>query len=81
MWRPEECTRGEWRNARPCWWMLYLAAGLLVGLVGLTEIFIDGEGLRRIVETVVVVAGFGLLAAWVHANRIAMDLERARRRP
>ena len=79
MWRPEECTRGEWRNARPCWLMLYLVAGLVVALVGLAEVFVDGDTLRTIVETALVVVGFGLLVAWVRFNRIALDLERARR--
>jgi hypothetical protein len=35
---------------------------------------------RRILETLATVAGFSLIWAWLRGNRIALELEQARRR-
>jgi hypothetical protein len=60
----------------PTWWLLYLIAALFVALVGLEEILVDGEGLRKVLEVLTVVGGFGLFAVWRRTNRIALDLGR-----
>ena len=72
----ERSIRSERHGPRPTWWLLYLIAALMVTLVGLEEIFVDGEGLRKFLEVVTVVAGFGLFAVWRRTNRIALDLGR-----
>ena len=77
MLRPEPC---EWHNTRPAWWLLYAIAALFVAMVGLVERFVDGGGLRQILEAVTVVAGFGLIRFWLRHNRIALELEQGRRR-
>jgi hypothetical protein len=68
------------RNARPRWWLLYVIAVLLVGVVGLVEMSVQGEVVRKVLESLDVVAGFGLIAVWVRRNRGALDLARDRRR-
>jgi len=68
------------RSARPRWWLLYVIAVLLVGLVGLVEISVQGEVVRKVLDSVDVVAGFGLIGVWVRRNRRALDLARDRRR-
>ena len=77
MFQPEPC---EWRNTRPAWWLLYAIAALLVTMIGLVERFVDGGGLREILEAVTVVAGFGLIRFWLRRNRIALELEQGRHR-
>jgi hydrogenase/urease accessory protein HupE len=76
----EWSTRYEWRNTRPRWWLLYVIAALLVAVVGLVELSVDGQRLREILEALTVMAGFGLIGVWLRGNRIALDLERGRRR-
>jgi hydrogenase/urease accessory protein HupE len=78
--RQEHSTRCGWRNPRPTWWLLYVIAVFLVAVVGLVEMFVDGEGLRKVLETVATVAGFGLILVWLRGNRIALELEQGRRR-
>ena len=70
----------EWRDTRPAWLLLYGIAALLVGMVGLIERFVEGGGLRQVLEAVTVVIGFGLLRFWLRSNRIALELEQGRRR-
>jgi hydrogenase/urease accessory protein HupE len=70
----------EWRDTRPAWWLLYAIAALLVATVGLVERFVEGQGLREVLEAVTVVSGFGLLRFWLRSNRIALELEQGRRR-
>ena len=49
-------------------------------MVGSVETHVGG-GLRKLLEVLaVVVVGFGLIAAWLRRNRIALELERGRRR-
>jgi hypothetical protein len=64
------------RRPQPLWWLLYLIAALIVALVGLEELLVDGGGLRKFLEVVTVVGGFGLFALWRRTNRIALDLGR-----
>jgi hypothetical protein len=68
------------RNATPTWWLLYVIAALLVGVVGLVEISVQGDVVRKVLESLDVVAGFGLIGAWLRHNRGALDLARDRRR-
>lgn len=77
MLRQERCG---WRNPRPTWWLLYVIGALLVAVVGLVEMFADGQGLREILETMAVVSGFGLIGVWLRRNRLALELEQGRRR-
>jgi hypothetical protein len=78
--REERSTRCGGCPTRPTWWLLYAIAALIVAVVGLAEVFVEGGALRKILETLTVVAGFGLIGVWLRCNRIALDLERARRR-
>lgn len=68
------------RNARPTWWLLYVIAVLLVGVVGLVEMSVQGDVVRKVLDSVDVVAGFGLIGVWVRRNRSALDLARDRQR-
>jgi hypothetical protein len=68
------------RQGGPAWWVLYVIAGLLIGVVGLVETRVDGQGLRTILEVLAVVSGFGLFGLWRRSNRIALELEQGRRR-
>ena len=68
------------RNTRPTWWLLYVIAALLVGVVGLVEISVQGDVVRKILDSLDVVAGFGLIGVWVRRNRSAFDRARDRRR-
>ena len=68
------------RNARPTWWLLYVIAVLLVGVVGLVEMSVLGDVVRKVLDSVDVVAGFGLIGVWVRRNRSALDLARDRQR-
>ena len=77
MLRQERCG---WQNPRPTWWLLYVIGALLVAVVGLVEMFVDGQGLREILETMAVVSGFGLIGVWLGRNRLALELEQGRRR-
>jgi hydrogenase/urease accessory protein HupE len=47
--------------------------------IGLVEGFVEGGGLREILEAVTVLAGFGLIGFWLQRNRIALELEQGRR--
>jgi hypothetical protein len=78
--RQDHSTPRGRRPSRPAWWLVYAIAVLFVAAVGLAEMLIDGQGLRKILEVVAVVAGFGLIGVWLRHNRIALDLQRARRR-
>jgi hypothetical protein len=68
------------RNARPTWWLLYVIAVLLMGVAGLVEISVQGDVVRKVLDSVDVVAGFGLIGVWVRRNRGAFDLAQDRRR-
>jgi hypothetical protein len=59
---------------------LYILGALLVATVGLVELFVEGEGLRTVLEVLAAVAGFALITVWLRLNRIALDLDRGRRR-
>ena len=65
---------------RPTWWGLYCIAALFVAVVGLVEAYVDGVVLRKVLETIAVVVGFGSICGWLHVNRIAFDLDKGRRR-
>ena len=69
-----------WRNVRPLWWLLYAIAALFVAVVWLVERFVEGGGLREILETMAVVAGFALIRVWLWRNRVALEMEQGRRR-
>jgi hypothetical protein len=68
--------RSTWcGNTRPRWWLLYVSAALLVAVVALVEMFVEGEGLRKVLETLTTLGGFSLIAIWLRRNRIALELE------
>jgi len=79
MWQARSAQR-ESAESRPSWWLLYAITVLLVAAVGLVELFVGGEELRKILEALTVVAGFGLIALWLRGNRVARELQRVRRR-
>jgi hypothetical protein len=68
--------RAGHRKPRPRWGWLYTIVGALLALLGLIEASMPTGVPRRIVETAVVVALFGAMAAWVRINRAALDMAR-----
>ena len=47
-----------------------------MAVVGLVDIFVDGDWLRETLETMAVIVGFGLVVLGRRSNRIALDLNR-----
>jgi len=74
--RQEPSVHCEVRSAQPTWWLLYAIAGLLVVIVGLLETLVDAGALRKILEVLAVLGGFGLIGLWRRSNRIALDIGR-----
>ena len=70
--------RHDWRDTRPAWSLLYVIALFQAGLVALIEISVPPGALRTTLESVVVVAGFGLMLTWRRPNRARLDLGRNR---
>jgi hypothetical protein len=65
---------------KPTWWLLYAIGVSLVGGLALVELTVPEEGLRVVLQTVVVVIGFALMAFWRRRNRVALELDECRRR-
>jgi hypothetical protein len=65
---------------KPTWWLLYIIGLSLVGLLGLVEISVPRGGLQGVLEIIVVIGSFVLMALWLRRNRVAMELEEDRRR-
>lgn len=65
---------------RPTWWCLYALSAALVGMVGLVETEVEAGTLRTVLEVLASVAGFALMGVWLRVNRLALDLEKGRRR-
>ena len=63
---------------KPAWWQLYGLGALLVALIGVIDAGVPSGMLRTILESVGVVLGFGLMLAWRHYNRTALELRRRR---
>jgi hypothetical protein len=59
---------------KPAWWQLYGLGVLLVALIGAIEVGVPPGALRTILESAVVVLGFGLMLVWRRHNRIALEL-------
>ena len=70
--------RHDGRDTRPSWSLLYVIALFQVGLVALIEVSVPPGALRTTLESVVVVAGFGLMLTWRRLNRARLDLGRNR---
>ena len=64
------------RHAKPTWWLLYVIGVLLVGVVGLVEMTVQAAVVRKVLEGLDVVAGFGFMGVWVRLNRSALELDR-----
>jgi len=71
-------VRHDWRDTRPAWSLLYVIFLFQAGLVALIEVSVPPGALRTTLESVVVVAGFGLMLTWRRLNRARLDLERNR---
>jgi hypothetical protein len=65
---------------KPTWWLLYAIGLSLVGVLALVELFVREGGVRTVLEIVVVVSGFALMAFWNRCNRAARELDECRRR-
>ena len=74
MLRQERLVRCNTRSPQPTWWLLYIFAALLVAIVGLLEVCVDGGALRKVLEALAVIGGFGLIGLWRRSNRIALDM-------
>jgi hypothetical protein len=59
---------------KPRWWALYVLCGLLVGLIGLVQAEVPLAPARRVLDVVATLTVFGMIALWVHLNRVALDL-------
>jgi hypothetical protein len=77
--RRERSVRSDSRGPQPTWWLLYVIAALLVVVVGLLEIRVEIGALRKVLEALAVIGGFGLVALWRRSNRIAFDIGRRNR--
>jgi hydrogenase/urease accessory protein HupE len=77
---PERSATYETCERKPTWWALYCIAALLVAVVGIVDAHVEGVVLPKVLETITVAAGFGSICAWLHANRVAFDLDKGRRR-
>jgi hypothetical protein len=69
-------VRRDTGGPQPTWWLLYVIAAFLVAVVGLIEMFVDAGVLRKVLDVLTVIGGFGLIALWRRSNRIALDLGR-----
>jgi hypothetical protein len=65
---------------KPTWWLLYAIGLSLVGGLALVEHFVHEDGVRTVLQIVVVVVGFALMAFWNRCNRVARELDECRRR-
>jgi hypothetical protein len=65
-------------NKKPNWGVLYAIALLLVALLALVEVTVPNGGLRSVLEVVVVITMFRLMAQWLRRNRVALELEQRR---
>jgi hypothetical protein len=65
---------------KPTWWLLYGIAVSLVAGLALVELTVPEEGLRVVLQILVVVFGFALMAFWNRRNRVALELDECRRR-
>ena len=59
---------------RPSWWLLYVIAAVMVGLVALVETSVAGERARMTLEIVVVITVFALMLRWIRTNRGRIEL-------
>jgi hypothetical protein len=57
---------------KPRWGALYALFGLLVGLIGLVEATATPGPARRVLEMVIVLLMFGVMALWSFVNRVAI---------
>jgi hypothetical protein len=64
---------------RPSWWLLYVLAAVMVGLVALVETSVPYELTRVTLEVVIVVMISALMLRWLHANRGRIELAEAPR--
>jgi uncharacterized membrane protein HdeD (DUF308 family) len=67
-------------EGRPRWWWLYAVGAVLVAMLGLVEPQVGEGALRTVLEVVVAIAGFSLMSVWLRVNRLALELEKGRRR-
>jgi hypothetical protein len=65
-------------HKKPTWGALYAIALLLVSLLAAVEVTVPEGGLRSVLEVVVVIATFWLMAKWLRRNRVALELEQWR---
>jgi hypothetical protein len=65
---------------KPTWWLLYAIGLSLVGGLTLVELVVREDGVRIVLEIVVVVVGFALMAFWNRRNRVARELDEYRSR-
>jgi len=65
---------------KPTWWLLYAIGLSLVGVLALVELFVPEKGLRVVLQIVVGVIGFAVMAFWNRRNRVALELDECRRR-
>ncbi len=59
---------------KPTSWLLYVNGAALVGIVGLLESSVAGDGARLILELGAVGAMFVLMLVWVRVNRGGIEL-------
>ena len=65
-------------DEKPTWEALYTIALLLVSLLAVVEVTVPERALRIVLEVVVVIATFWLMAKWLRRNRVALELEQRR---
>lgn len=67
-------------EGRPRWWWLYAVGAVLVAMLGLVETQVGEGALRTALEAIIAVAGCALMGVWLRVNRLALELEKGRRR-
>jgi hypothetical protein len=65
---------------KPTWLLLYVIGLSLVGGLALVELFVREGGVRTVLEIVVVIVAFALMAFWNRCNRVARELDECCRR-
>jgi len=63
------------RNVKPRWPWLYAALTALIALLGVVEVGVPEGPVRRVLEILVTLGIFGVMALWVARNRVRLVLE------
>jgi hypothetical protein len=66
-------VEGSNTSPRPRWSMLYLRAGLMLGVLLIVQALVSAGAERTALECGLVLGGFGSMVQWTRRNRAALD--------